>query len=90
MGFQGGKWQSVHIDELLESNEQIPHLEQLTNISVSDIFRPANTSTDEDVEETNVDESEDASLQAGSKELSVQDSQVKNSKIQNIIYAEYN
>ena len=36
--FQGGKWQCVHIDELLETNEQLPQLEELVNHSISDLF----------------------------------------------------
>ena len=43
VGFQGGKWQAAHIDELLESNEQLPQIEQLINRSVSDLFEPANS-----------------------------------------------
>ena len=42
VGFQGGKWQSAHIDELLESNEQLPQIEQLMNRSASDLFEPEN------------------------------------------------
>ena len=45
VGFQGGKWQAAHIDELLESNEQFPQIEQLTNRSISDLFQPENSET---------------------------------------------
>ena len=45
VGFQGGKWQAAHIDELLESNKQFPQIEQLTNRSVSDLFQPENSKT---------------------------------------------
>ncbi|XP_046861659.1 E3 ubiquitin-protein ligase RNF213-like [Xenia sp. Carnegie-2017] len=52
--FQGGKWQCVHIDELLETNEQLPQLEQLVNHSVSDLFN-LNESIAQNIEE-NLDE----------------------------------
>ncbi|XP_046861644.1 E3 ubiquitin-protein ligase rnf213-alpha-like [Xenia sp. Carnegie-2017] len=48
--FQGGKWQCVHIDELLETNEQLPQLEQLVNHSVSDLFN-LNESNAQKIEE---------------------------------------
>ena len=38
VGFQGGKWRCVHIDELLEANEKLPQIELLVNRSVSDLF----------------------------------------------------
>ena len=56
VGFQGGKWQSVHIDELLESSEQLPQIEQLVNRSVSDLFQPANTARDDNVYELEVEQ----------------------------------
>ena len=65
VGFQGGKWQSVHIDELLESNEQLPHIEQLVNRSVSDLFQLANPSRSDDIEDMDVDENLDGSLERG-------------------------
>ena len=49
VGFQGGKWQSVHIDELLESNEQLPHIEQLVNRAVSDLFQSAIPERSDDI-----------------------------------------
>ena len=55
VGFQGGKWQSAHIDELLESNEQLPQIEQLLNRSVSDLFEPENPARDVDIENIDVD-----------------------------------
>ena len=55
VGFQGGMWQSVHIDELLESSEQLPQIEQLVNRSVSDLFQTADTSRRGDIEEMDVD-----------------------------------
>ena len=69
VGFQGGKWQSVHIDELLESNEQLPHIEQLVNRSVSDLFLPANLSRVEDIEDIASDQNVDASSPNGSEDL---------------------
>ena len=57
VGFQGGKWQSVHIDEVLESNEQLPHIEQLVNRSVSDLFQ-----SDMDVDQ-NLDGSEERGVE---------------------------
>ena len=50
VGFQGGKWQAAHIDELLESSEQFPQIEQLTNRSVSDLFQPENLKGGDDME----------------------------------------
>ena len=61
VGFQGGKWQSVHIDELLESNEQLPHIEQLVNRSVSDLFQSANPLTSDYIEDMDVDQNLDGS-----------------------------
>ena len=51
VGFQVGKWRSVHIDELIESGEQQPQIEQLLNRSVSDLFQPANTVRGDNIEE---------------------------------------
>ena len=65
VGFQGGKWQSVHIDELLESNEQLPHIEQLVNRSVSDLFQSANPSRSVDIKDMDVDENLDGSEERG-------------------------
>ena len=65
VGFQGGKWQSVHIDELLESNEQLPHIEQLVNRSVSDLFQSANLSRSDDIEDMDVDQNLDDSEERG-------------------------
>ena len=85
VGFQGGKWQSVHIDELLESSEQLPHIEQLVNRSVSDLFRPANTSVDdEEIEESDVDERLDASLPSSSQKPPVESMEVKGDRVLNI------
>ena len=61
VGFQGGKWQAAHIDELLESNEQFPQIEKLINRSVSDLFQPEieisieNLASGEDIEDMEVD-----------------------------------
>ena len=49
VGFQGGKWQAVHIDELLESSEQFPQIERLINRSVSDLFQPENLRRGDDI-----------------------------------------
>ena len=65
VGFQGGKWQSVHIDELLESNEQLPLIEQLVNRSVSDLFQSANPSRSVDIEDMDVDQNLDGSEERG-------------------------
>ena len=75
VGFQGGKWQSVHIDELLESNDQLPQIEQLVNRSVSDLFQPAYPARGDDIAYMNVDL--DASMLSGSQELHVQNTEVK-------------
>ena len=72
VGFQGGKWQSVHIDELLESNEQLPQIEQLVNRAVSDLFQPAYPARGDEIEDMDVDL--DAS---GSQELRVENTEVK-------------
>ena len=72
VGFQGGKWQSVHIDELLESNEQLPHIEQLVNRSVSDLFQSANPSRSDDIEDMDVDQNLD-----GSEEQHLESPEVK-------------
>ena len=55
VGFQGGMWQSVHIDELLESNEQLPQIEQLVNRSVSDLFQTTDFARRGNIEEMDVD-----------------------------------
>ena len=77
VGFQGGKWQSVHIDELLESNEQFPQIEQLANRSVSDLFRSAIPERSNDIEDMDVDESNDASSPSGSKQLRAENLEVE-------------
>ena len=75
----------MHIDELLESSEQLPHIEQLVNRSVSDLFRPANTSVgDEDIEEIDVDESHDASLPSSSQKPPVESIEVKSDRVLNM------
>ena len=55
VGFQGGKWRSAHIDELLESNDQLPQIEQLINRSVSDLFKPESPASSDDLEDMEVD-----------------------------------
>ena len=65
VGFQGGKWQSVHIDELLESNEQLPQIEQLVSRSVSDLFQSVNPARSDDVEDMDVDENLNGSEERG-------------------------
>ncbi|XP_028416584.1 E3 ubiquitin-protein ligase rnf213-alpha-like [Dendronephthya gigantea] len=62
VGFQGGKWQSIHIDELLESSEQLPQIEQLMNRSVSDLFKPVNLASSDDIESMDVDEHYDGDV----------------------------
>jgi hypothetical protein len=74
VGFQGGKWESVHIDELLESNEQLPHIEQLVNRSVSDLFQSINPARADDDEDMDVDQNLD-----GSEEVVVENLEVKES-----------
>ena len=56
VGFQGGKWQSAHIDELLESNEQLPQIEQLINRSVSDLFEPEKPARNDDIEDMEIEQ----------------------------------
>ncbi|CAB4014178.1 Hypothetical predicted protein [Paramuricea clavata] len=73
VGFQGGKWQSVHIDELLESNEQLPQIEQLVNRSVSDLFQPAYLARGDEIEDMDVDL--DDSVPSGSQELDVENTE---------------
>ncbi len=78
VGFQGGKWQSIHIDELLVPNEQLPHVEQLVNRAVSDLFQSAIPERGDDIEDMDVDESNDASSpSAGSEELRAENLEVK-------------
>ena len=89
VGFQGGKWQSVHIDELLESSEQLPQIEQLVNRSVSDLFHPAYPARGDDIENMNVNHEDmnvdhedmdvdiDAGISNGSQELRIENTQVK-------------
>ena len=59
VGFQGGKWQSAHIDELLESNEQLPQIEELINHSVSDLFKPENRERDGEIQAMEIDQRPD-------------------------------
>ena len=83
VGFQGGKWQSVHIDELLESNEQLPQIEQLVNRSVSDLFQPADPARGDVIEDMDVDL--DASILSGSQELHVENREVKERKMSYLV-----
>ena len=71
----------MHIDELLESSEQLPHIEQLVNRSVSDLFRPANTSVADDIKDIGVKESQDASLPSGSQEVPLESIEVKRERV---------
>ena len=65
VGFQGGKWQAAHIDELLESSEQFPQIEQLINRSVSDLFQPENLANSDDIEGDESSESRVEMLEVG-------------------------
>ena len=38
VGFQGGKWMSVHIDELRPPGKHTPSIEQLINRPISELF----------------------------------------------------
>ncbi|KAM4663578.1 E3 ubiquitin-protein ligase RNF213-like [Discoglossus pictus] len=38
VGFQGGLWQSVHIDDLRQSKDMVPDITALQNISISQLF----------------------------------------------------
>lgn len=56
VGFQGGKWRSVHIDELFRSNEQLPRIDYLVNRSVSELLEPIeSTRSEADFAEMEVD-----------------------------------
>ena len=58
VGFQGGKWRSVHIDELHETNDQLLRFNELVGRSVSQLFKPLNDDDgrfDEEVEQMDVD-----------------------------------
>ena len=77
VGFQGGKWQSIHIDELLVPNEQLPHVEQLVNRAVSDLFQSTIPERGDDIEDMDVDESNDASSPSGNEELRAENLEVK-------------
>ena len=59
VGFQSGKWQSVHIDELLKSSGQLPRIQQLVNRSVSDLFKSKNIRRDDSIGLMDVDEDVD-------------------------------
>lgn len=50
-GFQGGRWLSVHIDELRPPTGQIPAIEFMVDRSVSELFDVAPSSTRADVME---------------------------------------
>ena len=65
VGFQGGKWQAAHIDELLESSEQFPQIEQLINRSVSDLFQPENLVNTDGIEGDESSESRVEMLEVG-------------------------
>ena len=69
VGFQGGKWQAAHIDELLESNEQFPQIEQLTNRSVSDLFQPESLANSDDMEVEDIEVGPDDSSEPRVEEI---------------------
>ena len=73
VAFQGGKWHSVHIDELVESNEQAPKIAQLLNRSVSDLFQPTHSAKSDDIEAEVVVEDPDFDSQNGGREVSFDD-----------------
>lgn len=56
VGFQGGGWRSVHIDELSEPSEQLPRIVQLVNRSVTEILKPLEGTTADDVEFMDIDD----------------------------------
>ena len=73
VGFQGGKWRSVHIDELSESSEQLPRIDQLVNRSISDLFMQesaAVSEADDDGMEVDRDEMEEMEENSGSDDPS--------------------
>ena len=59
VGFQGGKWRSVHIDELSESSEQLPRIDQLVNRSISDLFKQASAALSEAHDDDDDDDDDD-------------------------------
>ena len=58
VGFQGGKWRTVHIDELSESSEQLPRIDQLVNRSIGELFKPVNSAMSEEDDGMEVDRDE--------------------------------
>ncbi len=58
-------------------NEQLPHIEQLVNRAVSDLFQSAIPERGDDTEDMGVDESNDASSPGGIEELCAENLEVK-------------
>ncbi|XP_006869704.1 PREDICTED: E3 ubiquitin-protein ligase RNF213 [Chrysochloris asiatica] len=44
VGFHGGLWQSVHIDDLRRSTFMVSNVTKLQNVSISQLFKPQGTS----------------------------------------------
>ncbi|KAK2835329.1 hypothetical protein Q5P01_015813 [Channa striata] len=47
IGFQGGSWGSVHIDDLRRSNEFVSDVYSLKNLHISDLFKDPSEETEE-------------------------------------------
>ena len=67
VGFQGGKWRTVHIDELSESSEQLPRIDQLVNRSISELFKPVNSAVSEEDDGMEVERDEMEELEENSQ-----------------------
>ena len=61
-GFQGGRWISVHIDELRPPTGQIPAIQFMVDRSISNLFDVAPTITREDVMEVEEEEETEADI----------------------------
>lgn len=56
VGFQGGTWESVHIDDLCPATNQIPPIECLLGQSISDLLKPEVNCQDIEMEEVVAEE----------------------------------
>ncbi|KAG9267741.1 E3 ubiquitin-protein ligase rnf213-alpha [Astyanax mexicanus] len=58
IGFQGGHWTSVHIDDLRSSQDIVSDVQSLRNISICDLFEEFTKQTEGTYEELGVQDSE--------------------------------
>lgn len=63
VGFQGGHWESVHVDDLRPPSNQIPPIEFLIDRPISDLLKPSWLAEDHDIDSDLVEQGQNLSLE---------------------------